>query len=95
MSKQSKKVIKAIEKLQKYRADNDIPQNDKSYKAIHALRQVGNQTEDTKRKDVRLVKKKTGLRGGFIKFAAQKNLNVLTERSRKNVPITPANGGNS
>ncbi len=39
MSKQSKKVIKAIEKLQKYRADNDIPQDKVSYKVIHKLRQ--------------------------------------------------------
>ncbi len=38
--KRYKKIIKAIENLQKYRADNDIPQDPDSFKAVHAMRQV-------------------------------------------------------
>ncbi len=40
--KRYSKVIKAIEALQKYRADEDIEQHPDSFKAVFAMRQVDN-----------------------------------------------------
>ncbi len=39
------KIAKAIEALQKYRADNGIEQNQDSYKALYAMRQTAETDE--------------------------------------------------
>ena len=44
--KRYKKVIRAIENLQKFRADNGIAQSPKSFEAIHRMRQVDGKEPD-------------------------------------------------